>query len=160
MKRNEIVAVVILTTVAMLITVPVLVLFGLSAYSIYRDEVAAPIAQQKVPEVKNEFRRIPVLPGAIATTDDGFTFDPQHLTEGRLYRTNLPYSEIRAHYDYQLSKLGWDLERESDINGVDGRNHGGKEVIYSKDEFKARLSHKGTETQYGYSYYFAVTWCY
>ena len=160
MRRNEIVVVLILTAVAMIITLPVLVIGGFVVNSIYRDEVAAPIAQQKVPEVKNEFRKIPVLPGAIATTNDGFTFDPQHLTEGRLYRTNLSYSEIRAHYDTELSKLGWKVDRESDVNGVDGKNHGGKHMVYSKDAFKARLYHVGTETQYGYNYNFSVTWDY
>lgn len=76
-------------------------------YSIYRDEVAEPIAKQKVPEVKNEFCQIPALARAIATTNDGFTFDPQHLTEGQLYRTNLPYTEIRAHYDETRLKLAF-----------------------------------------------------
>jgi hypothetical protein len=145
---------------ALVIIVPVVAIGGLAAYSIYRDEVARPIAKQKVPELKSEFRRIPVLAGAIATTNDGFTFDPQHLSEGRLYRTNLTYSEIRAHYDAELSKLGWKLDGESDVNGVDGENHGGKQVFYSKGEFRACLYHKGTETQYGYNYYFCVTWCY
>jgi hypothetical protein len=120
MKRNKIVLSLILTAFALIVMVPVVVIGGFVAYSIYRDEVAEPIAKQKVPEVKNEFRQIPALAGAIATTNDGFTFDPQHLTEGRLYRTNLTDAEIRAHYDAELSKSG-KFDREADVNGVDGR---------------------------------------
>jgi hypothetical protein len=160
MTRNQISSGLILSAFALTIIILVIVIGGFVTYSIYRDEVAEPIAKQKVPEVKNEFRQIPALAGAIATTNDGFTFDPQHLTEGRLYRTNLPYTEIRAHYDAELSKLGWKLDRESDVNGIDGASHGGKQVLYSKAEFKARLYHKGTETQYGYNFYFCVTWDY
>jgi hypothetical protein len=160
MTRNQILLGLILRSFALIIIIPVVVIGGFEAYSIYRDEVVRPIAKQKVPEVKSEFRQIPALAGAIATTNDGFTFDPQHLTEGRLYWTNLPYSQIRAHYDAELSKLGWRLDGESELNGIDGKSHGGKQVLYSKGEFRARLYHKGTETQYGYNYYFCVTWCY
>jgi hypothetical protein len=160
MTRNHLVLGLFLSGFALMIIGPLLVIGGFGSYSIYRDEVAEPIAKQKVPEVKNEFHQIPALAGAIATTNDGFTFDPQHLTEGRLYRTNSSYSEIRTHYDTELSKLGWKFDREADVNGVDGKNHGGKQVLYSKGEFRARLYHKGAETQYGYNYYFCVTWDY
>src|SRR5262245_42131508 len=99
MTRNQIVLGLTVSAGALSLVIPMVVVGGFVAYAIYRDEVAAPIANQKVPQLKNEFRQIPVLPGAVSTTNDGFTFDPQHLTEGRLYRTNLSYSEIRAHYD-------------------------------------------------------------
>src|SRR5262245_20328705 len=99
MMRHKILLGLILTGSASIVMVPVAVIGGFVAYSIYRDEVAEPIAKQNVPILKSEFRQIPMAPGAIATSNDGFTFDPQHLTEGRLYRSNLTYSEIRAHYD-------------------------------------------------------------
>lgn len=149
----------LIISVALIIFVP-LAGIGFIVYSIYRDEVAEPIARQKVPEVKNEFRRIPLLAGATPTSNDGFTFDPRHLNEGRLYRSDLSYSEIKSHYDVQLSKLGWKLDRESQINGVDGKDQGGKYVVYSKGEFSARLHHKGTERDYGYDYHFCVSWDY
>ena len=143
MRRNQILLFLLLTSFASIIIVPMAMIGGFVTYSIYRDEVAEPIAKQNVPKVKTEFRQIPAVPGATATSDDGFTFDPQHLTEGRLYRTNLSYSEIRAHYDAALSKSGWKFDQEADVKGVDGKNHGGKQVLYSKGDLKARLHHVG-----------------
>lgn len=145
MSRNQLILGLILSTATLATILPVVVIGGFIAYSINRDEVAEPIARQKVHEVKKEFRQIPILSGATATSNDGFTFDPQHVTEGRLYRTNLPYSEIRAHYDDELSKLGRQFDVELDVKGADGRNHGGKQVFYSKDQFTAFLHHVGTK---------------
>lgn len=139
---------------------PFAVIGGFVGYSIYRDEVARPIARLKVDEVRKQFLQLPVLSGAVAASDGGVTFDPQHVTRGRLYSSEASYGQIRAHYDFELSKLGWKLDREVSVDGVDGKYHGGKQVSYSKGDLTAFLHYKGPGNEYGYTYYFCVYWDY
>ena len=160
MKLNKPIILSILLGGAFLIAIlPLILIFGFFAYTAYDEMISEPIAKQKLPEVTREYQQIRSLPGAFVTSDDsGITFDPHHVTVGHLYQTNLTYSEIRAHYDAELARHGWIFKKESNLNGPDGKYHGGKQVFYSKGEFTAFIHHVGEQTKYGYTYYFRVSW--
>jgi hypothetical protein len=108
------------------------------------------LGRKNYPLVKREFNQIEPLTGAIPASEIGNTVAWHSATVGRLYRTNLSYSEVKTYFDTELSKHGFKLEKESEV-------YGRKRALYKKDELTAFIDYTDIANP-EYTYYFYVSW--
>lgn len=123
----------------------------LRKFSTHAEDSAAK-AQKIQLDLKSEFQIISppqnyleiqhgTLPGLVNTT----------------YKTDLSYENLRAHYHNELTRHGWRFLREDKIK-YDGRDYGGKQLIYCKGSYAADVQYAGLqETEFGWKYSFALS---
>jgi len=123
---------------------------------VYDFAVNWPKAQLVQSQLESEFKSIEPLPGAGA-----FDYAATHKTRQALvtskYRTNLPYAEMRAHYDSELARHGWVFYEEEQMRDW-GIDFGGKTARYCKGGYRANLEYAGGQADYGWDYAFSVSW--
>ncbi len=117
--------------------------FGYLEYQEYQG-------RQHYPIVKSEFNQIQPLPNAVPTSDNQSTVAANSATVGMLYQTKMSYNEVKKHYDVELARNGFKLQKESEA-------YGQKRALYSKGEFTAFIDYVGV-TNPEYTYYFRVSW--
>ena len=117
--------------------------FGYLEYQEYQG-------RQHYPIVESEFNQIQPLPNAVPTSDNQGTVAANHANVGMLYQTNMSYNEVKEHYDVELERNGFKLQKESEA-------YGRKRALYSKDKFTAFIDYAGV-TNPEYTYYFYVSW--
>ena len=117
--------------------------FGYLEYQEYQG-------RQHYPIVESEFNQIQPLPNAVPTSDNQGTVAANSATVGMLYQTNMSYNEVKEHYDVELERNGFKLQKESEA-------YGQKSALYSKGKFTAFIDYVGV-TNPEYTYYFCVYW--
>jgi hypothetical protein len=79
-----------------------------------------------------------------------------------MYAAKLTYEELRAYYDKELAKHGWEFEREqaTAFGDIWNAERSGKEAFYNKGIYTATIKYAGPrEAQWGgYTYEFTVEW--
>jgi hypothetical protein len=114
-------------------------------------------AEKYQSDMQAEWKKISPLPGAVQK-QNGAIRKSDHGIVNQAYKSNLSYPEIKAYYDAELARQGWKFAREGDVE-FDGRDYGGKELLYCKDRFTANLQYAGKqETEFGWTYTFSLTW--
>jgi hypothetical protein len=115
------------------------------------------IASKKQKEIEQEFGEISPLPNAVVVQQSA-----THRTERGIissaYTTRSSYESIKEHYNHELTVRGWQFQREADVQ-FDGRNYGGKELIYCTNDYVGSLQFAGRqESEFGWTFSFALTW--
>ena len=123
-----------------------MLLAGLLGYLEYQEYQG----RQQYPIVKFEFNQIQPLLNAVPTSDNQGTVAANSATVGVLYQTNMSYNKVKIHYDVELMRNGFKLQKESEV-------YGRKRALYSKGEFTAFIDYAGV-TNPEYTYYFRVSW--
>ncbi len=135
-------------TILCLMVALVFVLFlGYFVYQEYHEHQA----RQKYPLVKREFNQIQPLPGAVSTSDIQGSVNARAVSVRLRYRTNLPYNEVRAYYDAEVSRQGFKFQEESEA--YDRRKY----IYYSKGELTAWVDYEEVANP-EYTYSFCVYW--
>jgi shikimate kinase len=79
-----------------------------------------------------------------------------------MYAANLTYEELRAYYDKELAKHGWEFEREqaTAFGDIWNAERTGKEAFYNKGIYTATIKYAGPREaqEGGYTYEFTVEW--
>ena len=79
-------------------------------------------------DLERELSLIEPLPQSVCRSHDSSSKPRQALVENS-YTTEIGYDKIRAYYDVQLSKLGWQFHSEESLKDW-GRDFGGRSVHY------------------------------
>jgi hypothetical protein len=77
------------------------------------------------------------------------------LYESR-YSCSLPYSELRSHYDKELSRAGWLFCREEVVR--DWGTPVGTEAKYRKEEYEATLFYTTRHEEFGMDFSLSIGW--
>ena len=136
--------------------IPIAFIIAFEIFWNYQFRVNGPKAVAAQAELENEFRSITPLPGATALSYDASN-KPGIALVTDTYRTNLPYAEVRKHYDAELSKRGWAFYMEEPLTEW-GKDLGGKETHYCKGRYRAGLQWAGERANDGFDYAFSVSW--
>jgi hypothetical protein len=148
----------IIIGVVLLAVAPVIFAVLFLAYTTYDEISSEPQSKQNQLEVEKEFHKIQPPPNATPTsTNLRFTRKTNHGTVGMLYQGNLAYSEIRAHYDAELTRNGWKFQNEEKVI-YRGQDYGGKEVVYTKGKYEAIIYFPGTQPDADFTFGLNVSW--
>ena len=126
------------------------------AYAVYEQIVYGPTAKAKVPELQAEAEAIPFPPEDVLVNQLA-PHKSHHALVDRTYTSRLTYSQLRAHYDAELSRRGWQFTREKPVRDW-GRDLGGKDACYRKGEDVASLFFAGERASYGWTYSISFSW--
>lgn len=133
----------ILLIIAALVFTSFIIFIAHSEYKEYQG-------RQNYPLVKREFDQIQQPPDAAPTSENSGTSAYGNASAGNSYRTNLSYSDVKAHFDTELSKHGFELEKESE-------SYGRKYVSYKKGELTVFITHMDVKYP-DYTYHFSLSW--
>ena len=115
------------------------------------------IANEKQKEIEQEFREISPIPNAVVIRHSAVNRTKRVIISSD-YSTQSSYESIKEHYNRDLAGRGCQLHREADVL-FDGRNYGGKELTYCKNDYVAALQFAGRqEREFGWTFSFALTW--
>lgn len=89
----------------------VALIVGLIAFDYVTNEPKALLEQQSL---ENEFDAIQPMPDALIC-DHHVSHKTHQALVGSSYSSKLPYEDIRAHYDAELSKNGWQFHDEQKL---------------------------------------------
>ena len=107
-----------------------------------------PTAARIEGELNEEMRRIQAPPQS-ALTHSTSSSKPRMAFVVGAYSTTLTYTEVREHYDAQLSSEGWNFMYEQYLGARVKR-------CYSKRDYKAALSYE--KGLLGQTFSFAMSW--
>lgn len=143
---------------AAIVTVLVSTSLILGPLSFIHDErQAEAIADNNQRDIEQEFRQISPLPRA-AVIQHGSMRKTDHGIISAAYKTEVSYESIKLYYHNELKSRGWSVRREVGIK-YDGKDYGGKELVYCKSGYAAHLQYAGRqETEFGWTFSFAMTW--
>jgi hypothetical protein len=113
-------------------------------------------ADESLKTLEKEFSMIAPIPSA-----SRLRYESSHKISlgsvGADYTTNKSYAQIRAHYDNELKKNGWEFVQERRVK-IWWRDYGGKEAFYCKDHYTATLQYAGDWEDAGWTYTFNLSW--
>ena len=157
-KRKKVLIICVAVSSATIVTVFVSVMLLFGAISLnHKEREAEAIADKNQKVVEEAFREISPLSRA-ALIQHGSMRRTDHGIISAAYKTEKSYESIKLYYDDKLTSRGWKFKREAGIQ-YDGKDYGGKELIYCKDNYAASLQYAGQqETEFGWTFSFAMTW--
>lgn len=134
----------------------VLVLASIFVYIPYDAFVNGPKAVAIQRDLENEFRLIAAAPNT-AQLRCGSLHKTHQGDVTCEYKTDLPYEEIKAHYDRELKSRGWTYVKERRVT-IWSHDFGGKQAIYCKGVYDATLQYSGTEPGIEWTFGFTLSW--
>lgn len=139
------------------IVVSVLLFLAVSIFIVSWDFIKnGAKAEQIKNELETEFNLIEILPRSSLVSHDASS-KPGIAIVGTSYSTDVNYQSIRAYYDVEMSKHGWEFHDEEQLGGGKG-NFGGLTVHYCKREYTATLYYAGEKATSGWNYSLELTW--
>jgi len=108
--------------------------------------------------LKEEFQKIAPVPDSSVKRPTRANEKGFHGLVGNDYTSNAIADEIKAHYQTELLKRGWNFCR---VERVIYRNqdYGGQHVFYRKGMYIADLQLAGKqESEFGWTYAFSMSW--
>ena len=124
----------------------VLTVIGLIVYDHVTNAPKARAIQTVLPA---ELDSIAPLPGAVLRDRAG-SYKARRARVDRTYNTTASYTQIRGHYDAELTKHGWSFHREHRTR-VWFRDLGGMETQYCKGSYTASLQYAGRSDGWTFS---------
>lgn len=126
---------------------------------VHDQREAEAIADKNQKDIEQEFREILPLSRA-AVIQHGSTRKTSHGIVSAAYKTDESYESIKQYYHNELASRGWSFRQEAGVK-YDGKDYGGKELIYCKVGRAAHVQYAGQqEKEFGWTFSFALTWDY
>lgn len=157
-RRKRSVIIFVTASSAAITTVLVSIALILGTVSLIHDgSQAEAIADKNQKSLEHEFRELPPLSQAVVI-QHGSMHKSDHGIVSTAYKTGESYESIKFYYHRELTSRGWNLRKEGGVL-YDGTNYGGKELVYCKNGYAARLQYAGRqETEFGWTFSFGMTW--
>ncbi len=107
-------------------------------------------------DLEKEIGLIQPPPGAVVMGHDASS-KPRQALVSRDYSADSSYQSLRAHYDAELSRLGWKFQREEHLKEWGG-DRGGMAAQYCKESYTASLYYAGEHPQEMRDYSISLSW--
>ena len=104
-------------------------------------------------QVKQEFSSFVPPPDAVSVQDNDI-FNSGGVLVGAYYTTNLPFSEVRQHYEQQMKQTGYKYGDLKQLKSW-GKDYGEEMLYYCKGDLMAAVYNPGTipmKTKYQFSF--------
>lgn len=155
-KKNVIIFLAASLVVLNLLLVSLVISFKMLP-SVYDAQDAEVIAERNQRNIEQEFRELAPLSQA-AVIRHGSMRKVQHGIVSTGYKTGENYESIKLHYHQELISRGWNFSKEDSVL-YEGIDYGGKELLYCKSGYAARLQYAGQqEIDFGWTFSFGITW--
>jgi len=113
-------------------------------------------AQLIMADLEKEIGLIQPPPGAVVMGHDARS-KPRQALVSRDYSADSSYQSLRAHYDAELSRLGWKFQREDHLKEWEV-DRGGMAALYCKESYTASLYYAGEHPQGRRDYTISLSW--
>lgn len=157
-ERKKGVIIFVAASLAVVVALLVFLAILLRTRSSFQDDTEAEaIAEKKQKKLEQEFAELPPLSQAVVI-QHGSMHKVHHGIVSAAYKTGQSYESIKLYYQHELTSRGWNFRKEGGVL-YDETDYGGKELLYCKEGYAARLQYAGRQVkEFGWTFSFGMTW--
>ena len=138
------------------VVLSVMLFLVLVTISIYQQLVDTPKAALVETKLQTEFNSLAVLPSSRAVKPLS-SYKAGQAMVGCTYSTDNSYGNIRAYYDAEFAKNGWQKYKEETVK-YKANDYGGKVVYYRKGDYVGSLEYSGNNPNLNWTFAIYVSW--